>query len=289
MFQGGIPTGAISGIFGFPNIGKTWLAIQIACFCALPKSKGGLNKPSLILDTEGYYQKPVVRRLVGYFAKRFNVDAKSMLGKVNVWTITDLFKFMRMFGMELALTMSEATATTKGGKLSAQVDFLNKVIKDGRSKRNVNYLDASKVWEFINENNIAYLAVDSVSNILKSQISSTVVNLGARNDIMRPLVACLQRIATEKNIAVFTTHHISKNPMNPRDTGKPWGGDYLMYNLKYALSIRKGLKDQRIAYGDNVRRMIRFRYPGLLEETKVVMLAKDKGYMPVQSSTRGAG
>ena len=78
ILGGGFETKKISEIWGSFGSGKTQLALQLAVTAQLPTAKGGLNAPSLVIDTEGTFHHSRVVSI----AKRFELDPEKVLGNI---------------------------------------------------------------------------------------------------------------------------------------------------------------------------------------------------------------
>ena len=115
--------------------------------------------------------------------------------------------------------------------------------------------------------------------------STSTQNFPARTSVLRMLLGASYPLAQRYDVAFLITDHITTNPMSPGykyGIGDPWGGQNVVYYVKYILGLYKPLKDQVKQYapeGHRIRRFQRYRFPGQDQETVAVMLAKDKGYV----------
>lgn len=261
LLFGGVPTQAILGIFGAPDIGKTWLGLQIAARTTMSEKRGGLNEKALYLDTEGTFAVPVTtKRWLGFFENRF----KGFTAKdIHFQRVRSLGKLLKFFGCEdVRLKYSE-----KG-----KVQVVMKAPLD---------IENSEVYKLVKKNKYGVIVVDSFTNPVKTAIPPEQQNLPARSMIASFLFNGLQQLCEDFDIAAVLVHHWSKAPMNFMDLGHPYGGDIIQYNTKWNLQVLRGTTELNKKYGAEVRRIRRLRTPTAQPDVAIVKLAKDLGYVDV--------
>ncbi len=257
LSEGGLITSATTAFFGVPKLGKTWLSNQMSYMATRPVTQGGLDAKVIYIDTEGEFI-PEVQAQSGKFFKARWSDCKpqSILWK-DTRELEDLGNYV---GLHITITDSE---NRKDAKVVIDPAVDSPCFKEAKKE------------------GVRLIVVDSVSNLVKAKIPWANQNAPARAAVLNPLMNRLLDLSKRLDAVVISTHHITKAPMNPRDMGKPWGGDYIIANNKYILQILTGLKDQRDLFGERVRRLKKFRW-GLSDEIvdgyALVSLEHDYGY-----------
>jgi len=245
LMGGGVPSGILLGIYGESKIGKTWLAYQLSSAIS-----SQLKKPSLYIDTEGFS----FDKLREYFSRRFEGS------EVHITEARDIYRLLEFFGIKLVLKSSE------GGRIDAIIELSSKPFE-------------SPAYRLIRDLEYKVLVIDSLTEVLKRFIPvPPQQNFPARAAVINVLFGRLEEIVSPLNIVGIIVHHQSKNPMMEHSWGKPYGGQNIMYNLKYLLQILPPRKADIETYGERCRRILRAYWPGLEQEEVVVVLEKDYGY-----------
>lgn len=273
ILNGGVPFGTPMGIYGIKNIGKSILCTQIAAKFAAQ------GYDVVYLDTEAFYQLDEdFDRIYGWFEDRWNLSS-SVKDKIQIKQIRDLFALGRYFGMEIQLTQESQ-------RISAMVKFPKKwgseATKSTHQDRNwITYSECYREFKKLKKPGLIIL--DSITVPLKSKISSTTQNFPARASLIQTLLDGALVFSNEFNIAFILTNHGTKNPMGYGV--QPWGGDNMIYYVKRWMGLLDGLKADREAFGDQVRRIYRYRWPGLMETMDKAILALDTGYIDLGQIT----
>ena len=88
-----------------------------------------------------------------------------------------------------------------------------------------------------NNNNIKLLIVDSIINHLRIEYQGR-SELPLRQQKLNLLMSKLQKIATEKRVAVVITNHIQSDP-TPFHNAVPVGGNILKFSSTHIVSLKK--------------------------------------------------
>jgi hypothetical protein len=286
LWCGGVPTNVISLLFSIPNLGKTWFCYQLANMCTRPTSAGGLGKKALYLDTEGFFFTEETQNLFsGYYKKRWP-DCHP--DKIEIECIEDIFKLGELFGIQFEIlqedkrvsmtakfptALQKKIATTKG---KTQVET---------SQKDKDWLEKAPLWNKIKTGEYGLIVIDSLTVPIKSEIPSATQNFPARTSLLQILLGACYPMARRGNVGILMTDHITSNPMSPGyawGLGNPWGGNNILYYIKHEFGLYRPLKDQITQYapdGPRVRRMQRYRFPGIDQATLAVKLEKDRGYV----------
>jgi len=295
LMVGGIHTGAPTLVFGIPNLGKTWLCYQAACACTRDPKYGGLGRPALYLDTEQFFRPDVHDRFYDMFKKKWtDLPPKE---KIDMRRTENIFKLFEYFGMELVIKQEEARNTaiihfpTERQKKLAET-AVKKGAKDVEAVKGTfqagNWLENSPLWKDFKEKNYGIMIIDSITIPIKSVLPSTTQNLPARTTVLTALLGTLYDIAIAFDCAIIVTDHITRNPIDPRSMGEPWGGANVMYYIKNQYGLfppTKDLIDKYIPDGLRVRRVERHRMPGFDRELCTVMLGLNVGYIDLPGAS----
>ena len=262
LIGGGIPYSIVTTVFAEPNIGKTMFTNQ----CGLANI-AFTKKNTILIETEGlrnYDTKVILYKLM----KRFKLDKETVDKKFIVkQTVGDL-KFMSiqklfmMFGSMVTFRISD-----KGKYTPDFNDKLTPLISEDDLKKK------------------SMIIIDSITKPMKNSVGSETQNLPARAQITEKLFSKLYNIAMIYDIAVVVNVHSSVNPVTIgwKDPGKPYGGQPILYNSKYALQIRDSTNKlkKESGFGLEARRVQLLRAPGLqtTKEEFNVRLQKDYGYV----------
>lgn len=249
MLGGGIPEGAMSSIFGPFKIGKTLLALQIACKHSIEN-----ECKVLYLDTEAFFSsKDIQEKYVSFFNKRFGGEAQ-----IDFQFIADAFDFTSLFGREITLE-----AKGEGKKLEMVVTLKNR-------PRNM------PIYVRCQKEKYGMIVIDSFSNPIATLIASgRRQDFPARANLVKSILGSLMVLAADLNIAVLQTTHESKDPTNPYDTGKPVMGGPYGYGVKTVFQLR-------YSKGKDNRKAVLFRAPGIMEsktEPTVLEIKQDVGFV----------
>jgi len=252
---------------------------------------GGLNKKALYLDTEGFFfTEDTIARFANYFKKRWpDCDPD----KIEMIQIEDVFKLGDQFGMQIDIKQEESRVSTMVKYPTETQKKLAKTAKKGKvdtsTSKDKDWLEKAPIYQKVKSGEYGLLIIDSITIPIKSEIASVTQNFPARTSLVSQILGACYPIARRADIAILITDHITSNPMSPGyvfGTGDPWGGRNVLYYIKYIFGLYKPLKDQVKANapdGHRVRRLSRYRYPGLDTAMTAVKLEKDKGYMDLPS------
>jgi len=290
LFAGGMRTKIPWILFGAPNLGKTWFCFQIASMCTRPVKSKGLNKKVLYLDTEGFFfTEDTVERFNSYFQKRWPDVNPDM---IEIEHVPSIFTLGELFGITFEIHQEDKRFTV-GAKFPTKRQ--RKLAKTaGRSKitssvKLSDWMEHSELWERLQTKEYGLLIIDSLTTPIKSEIPTSTQNFPARTSLLQILLGACYPFSRENDVAILLTNHISMNPMSPGyqyGVGNPWGGQNVLYYIKHQFGLYRALKEDRSRYGpdgDRLRRIQRYRFPGLDKEIALVMLAKDKGYIDLPS------
>jgi len=289
LFAGGLKTQVLTLLFGIPNLGKTWLCYQFACMCTRPEKVGGLNKKVLYLDTEGFFfTEDTTNRFANYFKKRWSDCDPS---KIEIVQVPDIFELGELFGMQLDIRQEDARVTVVTKYPTEQQKKLakgkGKSTVDTPTNKDKDWLEKAPVYQKVKSGEYGLIVIDSLTIPIKSEIASTTQNFPARTSIISALLGACYPIARRADVAVLITDHITSNPMSPGyqfGVGDPWGGRNILYYVKHIFGLYKPTKDLVKLYapdGQRIRRIARYRYPGLDMAVAIVKLEKDTGYIDI--------
>jgi len=253
--KGGLPLSIVTGFTGDPRIGKTWLAYQTCVSCNLPKEKGGLERPALYINAEADFLKPGIQeRFYGYFKQRFKQDFKiDFLFPRSIYTLFELF------GLGLYLKKTEKRVVPSVWDDTSALESPISMIQ-----KRMNY---------------GVIVIDSMTSAYKKEVPVPPnQNISSRATCMNTLWGRFENIVENFGIAMIVTHHTTKDPTS-NAFGDPYGGDTIMYNMKYVLHILHGTKELFEKFGDGSRRVYRARWPGLLPVSVPTILAVNSGFI----------
>ena len=260
LLGGGVPYGIVTATFGEPTAGKSWFSYQ----CGLANI-AQTGKKTILIETEGlrdYDIKLILYKLM----KRYNLDKKTVddnfiimhtLGDTQLQSVQ---KLMQMFGFMVTYEIS------KGGKYSVKFQPCGATIKDPLLKQT------------------SMIILDSLTKPIKDSVGSETQNLPARAQVVERLFGKLYHNAMIYNLAILVTHHASINPSMPfgRDLGKPYGGNPILYNSKYAMEFIDAPNKVKTetGWGEESRRVMLLRRPDeqTTKELIPVRLKKDYGF-----------
>jgi RecA/RadA recombinase len=246
----GIPKGVVLGIAGRPQIGKTFLSFHFAYYAYLASAR-----PGLFINTETDF--PIKKiKFQDIYAQRLKVPKDA----VEIINMTTLAELGTLFGIRIELEASGKKVTPYLSYVGGERDF--------------------PAYILAREKKLSVMVVDSLTAPLKREISVPPnQNLPARASVINFLWARMERIAYDLNIPVIITHHLSVNPEG-YGHGLPWGGDSILYHTKFFMFLLDGAKEERDKWGEEGRRIMLFRYPGIQSKTVIipVRLKKDFGF-----------
>lgn len=258
LMGGGFPYGIPTAITGLPSVGKTWLSIMLA---VANVKKTGMD--SIYIDTEGNRRKDIMS--IAYkLAKRYEVSDEDIKKHfIFISTMDDpmmesLEALCKLFGYNVQLELSE-----KAGKYSVRFFPMKN-------------MPIRKQLE-----NATFLAIDSLTTPLKESIGHETFNLPARSSIVNRIYGRLLKLSKIYNLCTVITHHVSIDPTNMRDLGRPYGGDAIIYHSKYILQILPPDKKAKEKFGDEARRVQLVRRPDVKTDWAKypVRLALDLGFV----------
>ena len=256
LMGGGFPFGIPTAITGLPSVGKTWLAVMLG---VANIKKTGMD--SVYIDTEGNREKDILS--IAYkLADRYEVSKEEIdkhfkiISTMNDPVKESLEVLCNLFGYNVTLELSS------NGKYS--VTFAP--------------LKVLPIQKYLQ--NATYLAIDSLTTPLKESIGHETQNLPARSSIVNRIYGRLLKLSKIYNLCSVITHHVSVNPVNLRDLGRPYGGDAIIYHSKYILQILPPDKKAKEKFGDEARRVQLIRRPDVKTdfEKYPVRLKLDYGF-----------
>lgn len=248
---GGLPVGSGTLFYGPPEAGKTILEEQ----CAFEVLQTGHN--AVIIDTEG--SDHTYADWHDKFNKRYALEGQESLNaglhfvkvvhtpvsqksgsdhsifkffydkeevkkhpvNIFIFSIREITEILAFFGKPVLIEPSE------GGKfkVSPQPGWkMNPVL--------------SALGQFMQQNNVGYLAVDSLTNPTK-QLGTEQQNLPARAQVIGYLMTSIQGLTEKQSLVTVMVSHEGKtgntNPFEKFKRPQPLGGDTVMYNVKYAV------------------------------------------------------
>jgi len=260
LLGGGVPYGIVTTIFGEPTSGKTLFGGQVG-LANIAKT----DQNTILIETEGL--RDYDTKLVLYkFMNRWGLDKKKVDDNYKIYHTmgdTQLMSFQKLFQMFGYLVTYDIS---KNGKYSLKFQNCTSSIKD-------------KTLE-----ETSMIILDSLTKPIKDSVGHETQNLPARAQLIERLFGKLYHIAMLYNIAVVVVHHASINPMMPfgRDLGKPYGGNPVLYNSKYALEFidAPNKVKNETGWGEQARRVKLLRRPDepYTGELVPVHLKKDYGF-----------
>ncbi len=271
---GGLARGALTQIFGEKGVGKSLLALQIACYVV---SRG---RSSVILDTEQSY-----KHLLGWlpsFNKRFGKQIKVVWTRVErdikrkkasevKAALEALFSQLKMpidqskIQAILWIISPDVNLSYEREKEPAIYIISSPYIRDilhihgiradisssSGGRVEVRMLPgmivdvlSSPLGELIKSVKADVLIYDSLSMPFKSTFIST-QDLPARSATLAMLLSQAQKLCNSLNIAILAINHTSENPSNPYERSKPYGGKIVGYDFKFSyemVNLTKGSK-----------------------------------------------
>ena len=260
LLGGGIPYGSVTTTFGEPQSGKSVFGLQ-AGLANIAKT----GKDTILIETEGMREEDL-KSLLYKFMGRFNLTKEIVDEKFKIYfTLGDpelqsVQKLLMMFGIFLTLEIS------KNGKYSTKFQFCAPTIKE-------------KTME-----NVSLIILDSLTKPIKDSIGSETQNLPSRSQIVERLFGKLYHTAKLYNLGVIVSHHASIDPTMPfgRDLGKPYGGNPILYNSKYAMEFIDATNKvkEETGFGLEARRVKLLRRPDepSTGELIPIRLKKDFGF-----------
>jgi len=231
------------GIFGEPNSGKSLLAYQIAA-----------QYNSVVLSTEDmdYEAFSFVKNKIGSnFKEPVILKARS------------LRSFLKLLGLELQSGKDSKRASRKFEVI------INRLID----------------YPLIDENGVMkgkdLLVIDSLTSPIKNTIPSGRQNMEARAAVLRAVFGSLDEISEFWQIPILLIMHESRDPANPYDAGRPWGGNIIMYSVKYFFQMASSSStdwENKKVFEKKIRRR-RFLGKGEDQNYHTLQIKKDYGYI----------
>lgn len=272
LLDGGLERGTLSSIHADPDVGKSWLALQLASMANRAKEDGGFESPALIIDTEGYYSEKVLKKLSKYFKERWKIPEL----QIDVIQTRNIETLYELFGLRPHIEIV-------GMKMQASVEALNTPIKDGRKIVGyMDHLESSQIWKLVEQNGYEFVAIDSISMPLKAKAFPNSLSwLAGRAALITPFMNTVNDLSIRQNIVIFVTHHLTKSDVTKQESGwgHPWGGSIVRYIQKRMLLLMRPLKGHRESFGERAKRLHLYRLPGEEQRTIVVELAKNTGFV----------
>ncbi len=260
ILGGGVPYSIVTAIFGEPESGKSLFG-HGAGLSNIAKT----GKNTILIETEGLRDYDV--RLLHYkFMNRYGltkptIDSKyKILHTLGDTQLLSIQKLLQMFGYMVTFEIS------KNGKYSVKFQNCTPTLKDKDLQ------------------NTSMIILDSLTKPIKDSVGSETQNLPARAQLVERLFGKLYHVAKLYDIAVIVIHHATINPIMPfgRDLGKPYGGNPILYNSKYALEFIDAPNKIKTStgWGVEARRVKLLRRPDepSTGELIPVRLKKDYGF-----------
>lgn len=291
VMAGGLKTQVTTLLFGIPNLGKTWLCYQFCCMCTRPVKSGGLGKKAVYFDTEGFfYTQDTIDRFASYFRKRWP-DCKPE--NIEMIQVPDIFELGEHFGMQIEIKQEDARVSV----ITKYPTSMQKKIARSKGKasvetttvKDIDWLEKAPIYQKLKTGEYGIFVIDSLTIPIKSEMPTASQNFPARTSLVSAILGACYPLARRTDVAILITDHITSNPMTPGyafGTGDPWGGRNILYYIKHIFGLYRPLKEQIQTYapdGHRVRRLQRYRYPGLDTLITVTKLAKDLGYVDVSN------
>jgi hypothetical protein len=226
---GGYPTRTLIGIFGPSGSAKSILCWQEAFFFLKQSQKN-----VLYFGTEGG-EEMYPQLWFSRWKERFALKSED-LQRVYVLSMRDIQKILELHGYIVRIKREYS------GKLDVLTTGLNlkKYEKEGKFKGA--YL--SPIEEFVVNNNVGMIIVDSISNPIDLEFSGGgYLDFPARAGITSKWLNVLQRIASRMDVLILTVYHHSVRPGSEpdlstlKDVPKIKGGEITEYNLKIILYL----------------------------------------------------
>ena len=284
---GGIPMGALFGVFGVPATNKSLLSLQLSY------TMFGFGANALLVDTEGGSGAHSLPFWVDRFNKRYGLEVQIVEVKYDwetlkwkldpaedkiakdkpLFFIVDLrmiHKILSFHGVQCHLEITEPTKIKDkktgevigeegGGKISVRLKSFEDNIK------------RTPIGQLVEKFNIKYIIYDSITNPQELFVSGQ-LNFPGRDDAQGLWFQQIQEIAQEFNSTIIGIFHASKSPTDQYDVhGHPVGGKAVGHNFKYLLSIERfqgamGAKPMGTDIGNkgqyiNRRKIVMLRHP----------------------------
>ena len=268
LFDGGIKVNKPFAIFGRPQIGKTWMCMQISAYYTTNHSK-----KVLYIDTEGVFDDDEKDRMLSYFQNRWrNVKPEN----IEILDLRDIWELGEYLGMQVKISQSEKRTSVY--ILYPKKSSSKEVKSSFKSK---DWFKYSQFWKDLNSGKYGIVILDSLSLPIKSEISRSTQDLPARATLQAPILGTLLSLSGKFNIPTIFTIHASVNPQG-KSYDTPFGGADIQFYTKYIMGILPPVKGDIEARYQNIwryfRRIWRYRY-GFLEQKMIyAILAKDYGY-----------
>jgi len=125
------------------------------------------------------------------------------------------------------------------------------------------------------------LVIDSLTSPIKNTIPSGRQNMEARAAVFRAVFGSLDEIAEKWEIPIILILHESRDPASKYDVGRPWGGNIIMYSIKYFFQMASsGGTDweNKKVFEKKIRRR-RFLGRGEDRDYHILQIKKDYGYI----------
>jgi len=212
----------IVGVYGKPNIGKSLMATQEACYLA---SQG---KNVLYIDTEGSAES-MFDKWGDVFEERFG-EGSGEIYIVTRLVLRDLLRFLGWDADVVYKTSSSEKSSKKKGKLEFRV---------------IQRLKTSQLEECVKSDDIDFIILDSITSPLR-RFTTEQQNFPARASCTAFILKELIGMQENYNVGVLVTNHASWNPAAmPHEKGienvEVTGGVVVHHYLKRILYLdRRG-------------------------------------------------
>jgi len=275
LLLGGIPSGSPVCLYGIYQIGKSMFCLQLAT-----KTLASYKDARVIyLDTESFLLGEPFDLYWKFFSRRFGLEEKDKKRLV-VWQTPGIHKMGRPFGIEYEVVQEEE-------RTSIIVKFPKKdkgsKEKTKKTSQAEDWISYSPLYKELEKGDVKLLVLDSITMPIKESIPAGMQNFPARSSIISSLLAAIRLLAHRFDVSTIYTDHGVKNPMKYRID--PWGGGALIHGTKHILGIldvNKETKDKLDTQDQWAKKFYRYRYPGVIEDARIVLLRKDYGYVDLE-------
>jgi len=242
--EGGLPIGALTEFYGFPESGKSIMALQLAY-----ETMKALNSSAILVDTEGGLAQHMLPFWKPRFDKRYQIETQVVYLKPQIAPIyskeakekegvvesgevekEDLVGYSVRFKIP-SKPKPHTIYVMRTGAIEEILAIhgypIKKIISDA-GKMTIKILPkgfASNFWRtpmyrLVDKLGVKYVAYDSVSAPL-DEFGSYQENFPARSDAAKYWLTQAQNIAEDLEAAIVGIFHASVNPAQPRQFRAP--------------------------------------------------------------------
>mgnify|MGYP001616783714 CR=1 FL=1 len=268
----------LAALYSDYNVGKSILAIQVACHAFIQT-----GKPALVIDTEmNFVDEEARQRIVGWFEKRWSKELDGKPVKIDFVFKPNIYKLYNYVG-------SEGRKLHRGkdveeAKMFDWVYFdalkeMRQVTRGGKTFNHPVYYNRNDSPLLNESEGHSIVILDSLSQPVKEEMPTPPnQNFPARAACENHLLGRLVDVANERNVPVLVTNHLSTAPEDQQyHTGNQYGGGPVGYHFKYKVRL-KGPEGDLVKDGYVHRDLERERGVGLPETSRSIKLVLNKGY-----------